>query len=64
MQVDRFPAFAEQGGAKFPAYAATMTDLYARRRETVMSAYEAGVALYAGSDGGGARRHGNLPGEI
>jgi imidazolonepropionase-like amidohydrolase len=64
MQVDRFPAFAEQGGAKFPAYAATMTDLYARRRETVMSAYEAGVALYAGSDGGGARRHGNLPGEV
>jgi imidazolonepropionase-like amidohydrolase len=41
-----------------------MTDLYAHRRETIMSAYEAGVSLYAGTDGGGARRHGNLPNEI
>lgn len=64
MQTERFPTFAEQGGARFPAYATTMTDLYERRRETIMSAFEAGVALYAGSDGGGARRHGNLPGEI
>jgi imidazolonepropionase-like amidohydrolase len=64
MQTDRFPTFAAQGGAKFPAYATTMTDLYARRRETIMTAFEAGVALYAGSDGGGDRRHGNLAGEI
>lgn len=64
MQVDRFPLFAEQGRAKFPTYAATMTDLYEHRRETIMSAYEAGVPLYAGTDGGGARRHGNLPSEI
>lgn len=64
MQTDRFPTFAAQGGAKFPAYATTMTDLYARRRETIMTAFEAGVALYAGSDGGGERRHGNLAGEI
>jgi imidazolonepropionase-like amidohydrolase len=41
-----------------------MTDLYARRRDTVMAAYEAGVELYAGSDGGGVAKHGNLPGEI
>jgi imidazolonepropionase-like amidohydrolase len=64
MQTGKFPEFAAQGGAKFPAYAITMTELYRRRRETVMSAYEAGVALYAGSDGGGDRRHGNLPGEV
>jgi imidazolonepropionase-like amidohydrolase len=64
MQVDRFPVFAEQGRAKFPTYAATMTDLYEHRRETIMTAYEAGVPLYAGTDGGGARRHGNLPNEI
>ena len=64
MQTERFPTFAEQAGGKFPAYASTMTDLYARRRETIMSAYEAGVPMYAGSDGGGERRHGNLPGEI
>jgi len=64
MQTEKFPTFAEQAGGKFPAYAATMTDLYARRRETIMTAYEAGVPMYAGSDGGGDRRHGNLPGEI
>jgi imidazolonepropionase-like amidohydrolase len=64
MQTDKFPEYAEAGGARFPAYAATMTDLYARRRATLMAAYEAGVPLYAGSDGGGVSRHGNLPGEV
>ncbi len=64
MQLEKFPGHAEAGRAKFPAYAATMTDLYARRRATLMAAYEAGVALYAGSDGGGVARHGNLPGEV
>ena len=37
-----------------------MTDLYARRRDTIMAAHEAGVPLYAGTDGGGsaaARQH-------
>ena len=29
-----------------------------------MSAHEAGVAIYAGSDGGGLARHGNLWGEV
>jgi imidazolonepropionase-like amidohydrolase len=64
MQVDKFPQYAEAGAEKFPDYAATMTDLYARRTATIMSAYEAGVPLYAGSDGGGARKHGNLAGEV
>jgi imidazolonepropionase-like amidohydrolase len=41
-----------------------MTDLHARRRETLMNAHDAGVALYAGSDGGGVSRHGNLAGEV
>ncbi|WP_246004050.1 amidohydrolase family protein [Nocardioides marmoriginsengisoli] len=64
MQVDKFPEHAAGGREKFPAYATTMTDLYARRRDTLMSAYEAGVALYAGSDGGGISKHGNLAGEV
>lgn len=64
MQVDKFPEHAAGGQEKFPAYAETMIDLYARRRDTLMSAYEAGVALYAGSDGGGIAKHGNLVGEI
>lgn len=64
MQVDKFPEHAAGGREKFPAYADTMTDLYARRRDTLMAAYDAGVALYAGSDGGGISKHGNLAGEV
>jgi imidazolonepropionase-like amidohydrolase len=64
MQLEKFPGYAESGAAKFPSYAATMRDLHARRRETIMNAYEAGVALYAGSDGGGITKHGNLAGEV
>ena len=64
MQVEKFPQYAEAGGAKFPDYATTMTDLYKRRRDTLLAAYEAGVAMYAGSDGGGISRHGNLAGEV
>ena len=41
-----------------------MTDLHRRRRDTIMAAHEAGVAIYAGSDGGGVARHGNLAGEV
>src|SRR5689334_23058367 len=64
MQLDKFPEYAEAGAEKFPAYAATMTDLYARRKATVMAAYEAGVPIYAGSDSGGVAKHGNLAGEV
>lgn len=64
MQLGKFPHHAEQGEAKFPAYAARMRDLYARMPATLMAAYEAGVAMYAGSDSGGVARHGNLAGEV
>ena len=64
MQLDKFPDYAEAGEEKFPDYAATMTDLHRRRRDTIMAAHEAGVAIYAGSDGGGVTRHGNLSGEV
>ncbi len=64
MQLEKFPQYAEAGAERFPDYAATMTDLHARRRETLMNAHEAGVALYAGSDGGGVSRHGNLACEV
>jgi imidazolonepropionase-like amidohydrolase len=64
MQLDKFPQYAEAGVARFPAYSATMTDLHARRRETIIAAHDAGVPLYAGSDGGGITRHGNIAGEV
>ena len=64
LQTDKFPVFAEQGREKFPAYADTMESLHARRREALMAAHEAGVALYVGSDGGGTGRHGFLWEEV
>jgi imidazolonepropionase-like amidohydrolase len=64
MQLDKFPGYAAAGRERFPAYTSTMTDLYVRRRATIMAAYDAGVPLYAGSDGGGISRHGNLAGEV
>ncbi len=64
MQLEKFPEYAEAGSARFPAYSRTMIDLHERRRETIMAAHEAGVAIYAGSDGGGVARHGNLSGEV
>lgn len=64
MQTEKFPEYAAAGQARFPAYSGRMTELFARRRQTLMSAYEAGVSLYAGSDNGGQTRHGNLAGEV
>ena len=63
-QTGKFPEFASAGREKFPDYADTMEELHARRRETLMSAWEAGVSLFVGSDGGGVARHGELMGEI
>jgi len=64
LQTAIFPDLAAQALPKFPDYAATMTDLHRRRRDAIMSAFEAGVALYAGSDGGGNQRHGILHEEV
>ncbi|QZY28136.1 amidohydrolase family protein [Nocardioides coralli] len=63
-QTSKFPDYVAAAREKFPAYATTMEGLHARRRETLMSAYEAGVPLFVGSDGGGVTRHGDLVGEI
>ncbi|GAA5152663.1 amidohydrolase family protein [Nocardioides marinquilinus] len=64
LQTGKFPEFADAGREKFPDYADTMTELHARRRETLLAAHEAGVALYVGSDGGGTGRHGYLAEEV
>ncbi|MBM9460421.1 amidohydrolase family protein [Nocardioides sp. zg-536] len=64
LQTTKFPEFADAGREKFPDYAHTMEQLYARRREVLMNAHDAGVALYVGSDGGGSTRHGVLHEEI
>lgn len=63
-QTDKFPEYVAAGREKFPAYAATMERLHRERRDVLMAAHEAGVALYVGSDGGGTARHGYLHEEI
>ncbi len=63
-QLNNFPMYAEQGAEKFPAYADHMLDLHARRRETIMAAYEAGVAIFAGTDAGGVLPHGLIADEV
>jgi imidazolonepropionase-like amidohydrolase len=64
MQLNNFPQYADQAGERFPAYAATMRDLWSRRRDTIMAAYEAGVPIYAGTDAGGVLPHGEIAGEV
>ena len=64
MQLNNFPQYADQAADKFPAYAATIRDLHARRRDTIMAAYEAGVPIYAGTDAGGVLPHGGIAGEV
>ncbi len=64
VQLDNFPGYAEAGRAKFPAYADHMLDLHARRRETIMAAYDAGVQIFAGTDAGGVLPHGGIADEV
>jgi imidazolonepropionase-like amidohydrolase len=64
MQLDNFTQYAEQAAEKFPAYAATIRELHARRRDTIMAAYDAGVPIYAGTDAGGVLPHGGIAGEV
>ena len=59
------PSRASPGAAeaKFPAYAAHMRDLHARRYETVAAAHDAGVPIYVGTDAGGSLPHGLVAAE-
>ncbi|MGI8577244.1 MAG: amidohydrolase family protein [Nocardioidaceae bacterium] len=63
-QLDNFPVYADAGEARYPLYAVHMRELYARRKETIRSAYEAGVPIYAGTDAGGVLPHGLLAEEV
>ena len=42
LQLNNFPDYAQAASEKFPTYAEHMLDLHSRRRETIMSAHEAG----------------------
>lgn len=64
LQVDNLERYAQQGGARFPRYAAHMRALYARRLETFGAAHDAGVPIYAGTDAGGYLPHGLVAQEM
>ena len=64
VNIANFPSFAAAGEPKFPAYAAHMRDLHARRYETIGAAHEAGVPIYVGTDAGGQLPHGLVALEI
>jgi imidazolonepropionase-like amidohydrolase len=63
-QLENFPSYAAAGEERFPAYAARMRSLFAGRHETIRSAYQAGVPIYAGTDAGGALPHGLIADEV
>jgi imidazolonepropionase-like amidohydrolase len=64
INIENFPTWAAQGEAKFPVYAAHMRALYATASERIRAAWEAGVAIYTGTDAGGSIPHGMIGAEI
>ena len=64
VNIDSFPAIAAPALEKFPAYAAHMLDLHARRHATIAAAREAGIPVYVGTDGGGRIAHGLVVDEM
>jgi imidazolonepropionase-like amidohydrolase len=63
-QLNNFPGYADAGREKFPAYAEHMERLHASRKDTILAAYDAGVAIYAGTDAGGVLPHGLIGDEV
>ncbi len=64
INLENFPGFADAGEPKFPAYAAHIRALHARRFETIGRAIEAGVGVFAGTDAGGTLAHGLIASEV
>lgn len=58
LQVGQFASIADQGRAKFPAFAGRMQAMYQARYEQVRRFHEAGVPLLVGTDAGGTIGHG------
>lgn len=63
INIENFPDFAD-AATRYPVYASHMRDLYARCRQRIGSAREAGVPIFAGSDAGGAMAHGLIADEV
>jgi imidazolonepropionase-like amidohydrolase len=63
INIETFPGLAA-GASKYPVYAGHMLDLYGRIRQTVATALEAGIPVYAGTDAGGGIAHGRIVDEV
>lgn len=63
INIERFPDIAA-AATKFPTYADHMLALHDRVDGMVASAYDAGVAIYAGTDAGGVLPHGLVAQEV
>lgn len=60
LQVANFANYADQGEAKFPAYAARMRAMYENRYAQVRAFREEGVTMLVGTDAGGTIGHGAI----
>jgi hypothetical protein len=64
VNIASFPEIAASAEVKFPIYARHMRELHARRHATIGAAYEAGIAIYAGTDAGTRVPHGLIASEV
>jgi len=60
LQVGQFASIADQGGAKYPAFAERMQGMYQARYAQVRRFHEVGVPLLVGTDAGGTIGHGSF----
>ncbi|NJP45629.1 amidohydrolase family protein [Actinacidiphila epipremni] len=64
VNIATFPRLAAGGEERFPDWAAHMRRLHERRYDVVRDAYDAGIAVYAGTDAGGSLPHGLVAAEV
>jgi imidazolonepropionase-like amidohydrolase len=64
INIATFPRLADGGQEKFPRWSDHMRRLHARRYDTVRAAYDAGIAVYVGTDAGGGIPHGLVADEV
>ncbi|WP_328539467.1 amidohydrolase family protein [Streptomyces sp. NBC_00344] len=64
VNIATFPKLAAGGESRFPRWSAHMRRLYDSRYDTVRSAYDAGIPVFAGTDAGGSLPHGLVAAEV
>lgn len=63
VNIHNFPDIAA-AATKYPAYKQHMLDLHEQHPQRLRAAYEAGVPMFAGTDAGGAIKHGSICEEV